>query len=133
MRWTRAEVRALETRGAALARVDPAELGEGALLARVDDLTGLARRAAYANIVVPLVMLGYERGLGLQLRAAGVDAAVVDPAATRHDRAAWDPNSALDALRATSEALPSEARELLVSRFASRSRLADRLGEDLVC
>jgi phosphohistidine swiveling domain-containing protein len=115
-RWTRAEVRELDAAYAGLAGIDPAEVDETALLTRVDDLVALSRRAAYANIIVPLVMLGYERALGLQLRAAGVDAASVNPAATRRDRAGWDPNTALDGLRVLAAALPVDAREALATR-----------------
>jgi hypothetical protein len=80
-RWTRAELAAIRRRYEALAAVDPAPLDDAALLRHVDDVSALARRAAYANIVIPMVPLAYQRTLWLQVRAAGVDPAAVDPAA----------------------------------------------------
>ena len=115
-RWTRSEVRALHRHYEALRSVDPSTLDELALLARVDELHALARRAAYANIVVPLVMLGYDRALSRQLQSAGIDPSTVDPARDRPDRASWDPTTALDALSAMLETLPDGAREDLESR-----------------
>jgi pyruvate,water dikinase len=79
-RWARREIDELRRAQATLAAQDPATLDEQALLRRIDAIAGFARRAAYANIVVPLAMHAYDRGLALQLRAAGVDPASVDPA-----------------------------------------------------
>jgi pyruvate,water dikinase len=115
-RWTRAEVLELQRQYESLAAADPVPLDDAALLTRVDALTALSRRAAYANIVVPLVMLGYDRALGLLLGAAQVDPADVDPAAGRSDRASWDPNVALDRLRAMTVTLSGEAHEALAAR-----------------
>jgi pyruvate,water dikinase len=115
-RWARAEIAALRQRCAELAAVDPETLDEAALFARVDALSALARRAAYANIVVPLAQLMYERALLLELRAAGVDPAAVDPAVSRADRAGWAPNAALDRLGDMAAALPAPARADLVAR-----------------
>jgi phosphohistidine swiveling domain-containing protein len=117
-RWARAEVREMQLRYEELAAIDPADLDEAALIARVDALVALARRAAYANIVVPMVMLAYDRALGPQLRAAGVDPASVDPAAARADRVGWEPNPALDGLRELVEALPDGTRADLAARRA---------------
>lgn len=114
-RWARAELRDLDERQAALAAVDPAPLDEVTLLARVDELLALGRRAAYANIVVPLVMHGYDHFLRLQLRAAGIDAGAVDPAAHRPDRAGRNPFAVLDDVRGQVDALPPEARAALAS------------------
>jgi phosphohistidine swiveling domain-containing protein len=115
-RWARAEVGQMRRRHAELATVDPATLDEAALFARVDAITALARRAAYANIIVPLVQLMYERTLRLELQAAGVDPAAVDPALARPDRAGWQPNAALDRLRDSVAALPQTARADLAAR-----------------
>lgn len=114
-RWARAEVRELEARHTALAAVDPTGLDEAALVGRVDELLDLGRRAAYANIVVPLVMHGYDRALALQLRRSGIDPVTVDPAAGRADRADRNPFAILDALRSHVEALPPDAREALAN------------------
>jgi phosphohistidine swiveling domain-containing protein len=118
-RWTRAALTAMQRRYEELAVVDLAQLDEAALLRRVDDISALARRAAHANIVIPMVLLAYERTLWLQVRAAGVDPAAVDPAAARADRARWDPNAALDRLRELVDALPAEARASLASRSSA--------------
>ena len=126
--WARREVEELGRSQAALAAVDPATLDEQALLRRIDAITELAGRAAYANIVVPLVMHAYDRALGLQLRAAGIDPAAVDPTAGRTDRAAWSPTSSLDELAAVARDLPAEARDALVAggvaALAARADLA---------
>jgi pyruvate,water dikinase len=117
-RWARVEVREMQARYEELAAIDPTSLDEHALLARIDAIGVLARRAAYANIVIPMVMLAYDRALGSQLRGAGVDPASVDPAAARADREGWEPNPALDRLRALAGALPDEARADLAARRA---------------
>jgi pyruvate,water dikinase len=125
-RWARAELRELETRHAVLAAVDPASLDEAGLLTRVDALLVLGRRAAYANIVVPLVMHGYDRALGLQLRAAGIDPVTADPAAGRADRAGGGPFAALDDLWVHVEALPPDARAVLATgRWAALEQRPD--------
>ena len=114
-RWARSEVRDLEHARAALAAEDPAALDEAALLRRVDAISSVAGRAAYANIVVPLAMLGYDRALARQLSHAGVDPARVDPAAERPDRAAWSPTAALDDLAIVARRLPPDARDALAA------------------
>ena len=125
-RWVRAEVQVLRRRHEELAAVDPADLDEAALFTRIDAVTALARRAAYANIIVPLVQLMYERALRLELRAAGVDPAVVDPALARPDRARWQPNTALDSLRDLVAALPEETRlDLAARRWVALSERDD--------
>jgi pyruvate,water dikinase len=126
--WARREISEVGRSQADLAAVDPATLDEQELLRRIDAITGLARRAAYANIVVPLVMHAYDRTLGLQLRAAGIDPATVDPAAGRADRTTWSPTASLDDLAALARSLPAEAREALTTdgaaALASRADLA---------
>ena len=115
-RWTRLELAAMGRRYEELSSVELAHLDETALLRRVDEVSELARRAAYANIVVPMTLLAYERTMWLQVRAAGLDPSTVDPAAGRADRAAWDPNASLDRLRTLVSALPPAARDQLASR-----------------
>ncbi len=85
-RWARREIEELGRAQAVLAAEDPNDLDDQALLRRIDAVTALARRAAYANIVIPLAMHAYDRTLALQLRAAGIDPVGVDPAAGRGDR-----------------------------------------------
>ena len=128
-RWARAETRELEARHAVLASIDPATLDEAALLARVDELLVLGRRAAYANIVVPLVMHGYDRALGLQLGAAGIDPVAADPTVGRGDRAGFNPFGVLDDLRSHVEALAPDAREALAAgRWAALEARPGLLG-----
>jgi len=127
-RWTRAEVGELLRARDALAAEDPGALDEPALLRRIDAIAVLARRAAYANIVVPLAMHAYDRLLARQLRAAGIDPAAVDPAADRPDRRGWSPTAALDTLAAAERGLPAEALDALASQrtaaLAGRDDLA---------
>ncbi|HYO42707.1 MAG TPA: PEP-utilizing enzyme [Candidatus Limnocylindrales bacterium] len=108
-RWARAELVELRSAVTTLAALDPAQLDETALLARVDAAAGVAERAAYANIVVPLAMAMYDRALARQLTAAGIDPATTDPTRGRGDRDTWSPTAALDALAAAAE-LPADAR-----------------------
>ena len=112
-RWARAEVVALRAAYEDVVRIQPGELSDADLLGRIDDLARLTQRAAYANIVVPLLMLVYGRGLEQQVAQAGLDPAAVDPAAGRADRDAWDPQPALDRLHAMLMELPAEARAAL--------------------
>ena len=118
-RWTRAEITAMRRRHEELAAVDLGPLDEAGLLRHAYDISALARRAAYANIIVPMVLLAYERTLMRQVRATGVDPAAVDASSDRADRAAWDPNAALDHLRDLVDALPAETRAHLESTAAA--------------
>lgn len=118
-RWVRAELRSMEAAYAALVATDPAQLDEIALLGRADEIAALARRAAYANIVVPMTQLAYERSLWRLTRAAGVEPASIDPAEGRRDRARWDPNAALDHLHDLAAALPPDVRADLAARGAA--------------
>ncbi len=115
-RWVRAELRELRRVYDDLAAEDPDVMGGPALLRRLDAIDAAARRAAYANIVVPLTMLAYDRGLALQLQRAGIDPAVVDPAADRPDRVGWSPARSLDAMAALVRDLPEDARGDLATR-----------------
>jgi pyruvate,water dikinase len=126
-RWARAELRALWDARAVLAAEEPSGLDGAGLLRRLDAIEALGRRAAYANIVVPLTMLAYDRALATQLRSAGVDPATVDPAAERGDRATWSPAAALDALAAVAAGLPHDARRALAERRTAAIRERDDL------
>jgi pyruvate,water dikinase len=123
-RWARREVAELRAAYGALAAIDPRTLDEPGLLARVEALTAITRRAAYANIVVPLLMLAYGRALERQLAAAGIDPHTADPAAGRADRLTWDPNVELATLRRAVEDLPQAARDDMATRGAAA--LAER-------
>ncbi len=111
----REELRVLGRAYAELESVDPAELGEAALLDRVDALMGITERAAYANIVTPVLMNLYGRLLGRRLEAAGIDPATVDPARDRVDRTAFDPRIALDELAVAAAALDPDDRAALAA------------------
>jgi len=121
-RWARTELRDLRAARESLALVDPATVDLPALVRRIDDITELGRRAAYANIVVPLTMHGYDRALGAQLRAAGLDPHAADPAADRGDRATFSPAAALDALASLAADLPPEAAAALAGRRMAAAR-----------
>jgi pyruvate,water dikinase len=112
-RWARREVRELRAAFDQLGRQPLEGLTDAALLERVERLAALTRRAAYANIVVPLQMLMYGKALEYQVRRAGLDPAAIDPARERSDRAQWDPAPELDRLAARVAALPADARERL--------------------
>ena len=118
-RWARREVAELRSAYGALAAIDPQTLDEPGLLARIEALTAITRRAAYANIVVPLLMLAYGRALERQLAAAGIDPHTADPAADRADRLTWDPNVDLATLRGAVEGLPEAVRDDLAARGAA--------------
>ncbi len=121
-RWARIEVAALRAAHAELAATDPATMDAQALLHRLDAITTVGRRAAYANIVVPLTMHAYDRILRSQLRAAGVDPEIADPAAHRADRAAWSPAAALDELASVAGGLPEPAAAALAAGRAAAIR-----------
>ncbi len=128
-RWARSEVHELR---AAYDRVaaQPAEgLTDAALLDRVDTLAAITRRAAYANIVVPLQMLIYNKALEACVRQAGLDPAAIDPARERADRVAWDPAPALDRLAEQAAALPEDARAALAADPLAALRDDPRLAE----
>jgi len=123
-RWARGEIDELGRAQAVLAAEDPNHLDDQALLRRIDAVTALARRAAYANIVVPLAMHGYDRMLATQLRAVDIDPVGVDAAAGRGDRMAWSPTAALDDVAAVARDLPADAAAALADRGAAA--LAER-------
>ena len=112
-RWARAEIHDLEVETRGLAAVEVDRLEGPALLAHVDAVAALARRAAYANIVVPLAMALYDRALARRVARAGLDPLELDPTAGRADRGAWGPGAAMERLAAAAAALPPEARARL--------------------
>jgi phosphohistidine swiveling domain-containing protein len=92
------------------------------LLDRVDRLMVLARRAAYANIVAPLLMNAYGSLVRRRTGALGIDGATVDPAKGLDGIDAWDPRRALDQLAEAAAALTAEERDR--ARAAGRLALA---------
>ncbi len=94
----RREIGGIAAATRALEATDPADLDDGALLRRIDDLMELGERAAYANIVTPLLMNLYTRLLGRGLAAAGLDPHQVDPASDRIDRHRYDPRAGIHTL-----------------------------------
>jgi pyruvate,water dikinase len=114
-RWARQEVHELRAMYDRVAAQPVEGLSDTALLERVDTLAAITRRAAYANIVVPLQMLLYNKALEASVRQAGLDPAAIDPARERSDRLTWDPAPALDRLAAQAAVLPDDARASLAA------------------
>lgn len=94
----RREVGGIAAATRALEAVEPADLDDAALHGRIEDLMELGERAAYANIVTPLLMNLYTRLLGLGLAGTGVDPHRVDPASDRTDRHHYDPRAGIHTL-----------------------------------
>lgn len=128
-RWARQEIAWLRTAYDQLASRPLDGADDAALLGRIDELSTLTRRAAYANIVVPLQMLMYAKALETLVVQRGLDPARIDPAAERSDRTTWDPAQALDRLAEVSTRLPPDARAALEAEPATalraRADLAD--------
>jgi len=108
----------LEVETRTLAAVEVERLDGPALIAHVDAVAALARRAAYANIVVPLAMALYDRALARWATRTGLDPLELDPTAGRADRGAWGPGAAMGRLAAAAAALPPEARARLEGQGA---------------
>lgn len=111
--WAKREVDALAAAAARFEAVDPATLDARRLLERMDAIAALVRRGATGNIVIPLLMLGYGRGLDALIARAGLDPLDADPAAEWPERRTWDPNPALDELRVMVEGLSAADRAAL--------------------
>lgn len=105
----------LENEFAQIESRPPAELSDRELVELILRLEGLARRAAFANIVAPLLMNAYGSRLRRRLEAAGIDPQEVDPAEGEPDIARYDPNSHLARLAEAASALDPETRELVAS------------------
>jgi len=110
------EFPAIEAAYAAAAAEDLGAMSTPELLARVDRLMGITRRAAYANIVAPLLMNAYGALVRRRSTALGVDGASVDPAMGLEGIEAWDPRHALEAVAAAAAALPPADRDRLRSQ-----------------
>ena len=102
------ELDELEDRFSEVEAEDPAQLSDEALLGRIGDLERLSKRAAFTNIVTPLLMGFYHRRFRSKAAAAGEDAEVIDPAVGDPRQAAFDPNPHLDELAAAFQRLPPE-------------------------
>jgi phosphohistidine swiveling domain-containing protein len=94
----------------ALAAEEVGALTEDELLRRVDGLARLTERAAYANIVAPLLMNLYGALVRRRSAAAGVDPARVDPAHGLPGIRDHDPRTSLAELAAAAAALDEETR-----------------------
>jgi pyruvate,water dikinase len=126
-RWVRHEVRELRATYDSLAAQSTDDLTDVRLLERLDTLAVVTRRAAYANIVVPLQMLLYGKALEACVRQAGLDPTAVDPARDRSDRLTWDPAPALDRLAQAAGSLPEDARAALTADAPAALRDDPRL------
>lgn len=111
----RGELRDLASEYAALEAADLVGLAEPALLERVDRLMAVTERAAYANIVTPILMNLYGKLLERRLAAAGLDPRTTDPAVDRADHALFDPREALDELADVVAELPPEDHAALAA------------------
>jgi phosphohistidine swiveling domain-containing protein len=120
----RGEVRDIAAVTRAFEAIDPPELDDEALIRRVHELMELGERAAYANVVTPLLMNLYTRLLDRGLAAAGIDPSRVDPASDRSDRHRYDPRAGIHALAEVLAALPPEDRAAI--RDGGIAALADR-------
>ncbi len=124
-----------EARYRALAAVDLAALGEDQLLERVDVLMALTTRAAYANIVAPLLMNAYGSLVRRSSDKLGVDGARVDPARGLPGIHEFDPRVHIADLAAQAEMLtPAQRAAVTTDGYAALGadqELADlRLGVD---
>ncbi len=105
-----------------------AEMDDDALLANIDRLYGVVQRAAYANIVVPLLMNAYYGGLQRRLESRGVDITRVDLAPAPHG---LDPVVELDRLHAHFVALPeADGRAIRQGGYAALADDGLRKGID---
>ena len=109
-RWARAEIQDLEVETRSLAAVEVERLDEPALLAHVDAVAALARRAAYANIVVPLAMALYDRTLARRATAGRSRSSRDGPHRRAGRPRCVGPGAAMGRLAAAAAALPPEAR-----------------------
>ena len=125
-RTVRAELRALVAAYGEVGAVPPNSLPDNALLERVDALMAITERAAYVNILAPLLMGAYQRLLDRRLQAHGIDTTAVDPTAGRTDAGQWDPRDALDAITSHVAALPAHERDAL--RGGGWPALGERAG-----
>jgi len=91
------EIEGLQERFSTLAKSDLEELSDSGLLARVDELAEVTTRAAYANIVTPLLANLYVSLLRRSLNKHGIDADELDlELGDPHNP--FNPTSALDNL-----------------------------------
>jgi phosphohistidine swiveling domain-containing protein len=108
------ELPILEARYRDLASADLRPMADEGLLARVDRLAELTERAAYLNIVAPLLMNLYGAVVRRRAAAHGLDPASIDPARDDPGIRAHDPRAALlslgKRLRALDPAILGEVR-----------------------
>lgn len=97
----------------AFAGRDLAQMDEPALLAVVDQLSGLVRQIAYYNINVPLLMSLYNQVLRRQLRSSGIDFEQVDIIRGFDEIKKYEPGAHLKKLHQSFMALPEEKRQRL--------------------
>jgi pyruvate,water dikinase len=105
----------LEARYRGLAGVDPATLTDEQLLARVDALMRLTTKAAYANIVAPLLMNAYGSLVRRRSDRLGVDGARVDPARGLPGIHDYDPRASIAELATLAESIAPEQRDALAA------------------
>jgi pyruvate,water dikinase len=104
------ELMKLEAEFGEIEQEDPAHLTDGGLLTRIEDLERLSKRAAFANIVAPLLMSFYHRRFRKKATAAGEDADAIDPALGDSRLEVFDPNPHLDDLASVFRSFSAERR-----------------------
>lgn len=128
------EVAELRERFASIERADLSTLSDSGLLARVDELAEVTTRAAYANIVTPLLANAYVALLRRSLDKHGIEPDAVDLQLGDPDNP-YNPNRALDKLGAliaeagpeVVEAVRAEGRDALPAHL--EPALREFLGE----
>ncbi len=118
------EINGLRERFSTIERADLSVLSDSALLARVDELAEVTTRAAYANIVTPLLANAYVALLRRSLNKRGIEADAVDLDLGDPDNP-YNPNRALDKLgNSIAEAGPEVVQAV---RADGRAALPDHL------
>jgi pyruvate,water dikinase len=106
------EIESLRERFADLGNVELETLSDTALLQRIDDLSEVTTRAAYANIVTPLLANGYLALLRRSLRKHGIDPHELDLGLGDPENP-FDPIPALGRLGRSIAAATPDAAEVL--------------------
>ena len=100
------------------AKLDWANMGEQELLAQYDGLYDLNVKAAYVNIVVPLLMNAYNAMFKNRLSSLGIDIAEFDLTKGMEKLEEYDPNVFLERLNKQYEALdPNVQAEIAASSY----------------
>jgi pyruvate,water dikinase len=98
--------------------------GEQAILSRIDELFTITQRAAYANIVAPILMYSYNALLKRRLAKRGVDFVQLDMSAGLDRLQDYDPSYHLSRLNRRFLALDSDSQQQIrTSNYAEFQKL----------